>query len=217
MDIVIKKPNREIWISPNKKIAWARTYKTGSSFYNAAVYATKWQPIAFDDLDWDNTFVFSHIKEPIRRRHKGVAEWMWQRGITAQSMREHNMFAFLEAPFFDFHSLPICLLWQNKIDQIHWIPTDIKKFNHETYTQQMCNSFDCELDYEVPEDVRHESSEEQIQLYNMIKLHWESSCQYSDVVSAFFQDDVKLYENTILKYASVPEWSNGADCKSVDS
>lgn len=56
-------------------LVYARTLKCASSFfYNNLTENFKWEPITWNQINWNYHHVFGHMLDPIERRHKGILE-----------------------------------------------------------------------------------------------------------------------------------------------
>ena len=58
-------------------LVYLRNYRCVSSlFYKNFINGMRWNAIEYKNIDWENKLIFSHLADPIERRHKGIAHWL---------------------------------------------------------------------------------------------------------------------------------------------
>ena len=105
-------------------LVYVRNFKCASTFFYENFYATfGWHMIDYNNIDWDNDFVFGHIIDPIERRHKGIAEYINMMNLSEEFINNKKLQNLLQTtPYLDRHSLLYSLTFGDKCNDIHWIP-----------------------------------------------------------------------------------------------
>lgn len=123
-------------------LVYVRTLKCGSEFFYRNFSETAgWEKIQWDQINWDNDCVFSYIMDPIRRRHKGIAEFLIHHRLT-QQLFENPQFAELVShlPFLDEHSAGMHTIYDDYADKIDWIPLSLDHNQGIKYTNILLES-----------------------------------------------------------------------------
>lgn len=174
-------------------LTYIRTLKCASSFFYSSFESMGWKSIPFDDIDWVNSRVFSHMLDPIERRHKGVAEFLMMNG--AQNLfYESQVFRSVIAtvPFLDQHSMGYHNLYGNYCYQIDWIP--ISGFTSDVtceFTEKLLWQYGVKILGRWQHDRARPASDELKQLQKDVKLLCESN--YQNEMSWYFWQDLQLY------------------------
>ena len=105
-------------------LVYLRTLKCASTFfYWNFTKKLGWQEIAWSDIDWDHDHVFSHMLEPVQRRHKAVAERLAMFGLCEQYLADESLRTCLEhALILDQHSESYTTRYDSACFKIDWIP-----------------------------------------------------------------------------------------------
>lgn len=106
------------------QLVYVRTLKCGSEFfYRNFDEMAGWEKIQWQSIDWANDHVFSYIMDPVRRRHKGMAEFLIHHRLVDQ-LFDNEDFARLvgHVPFLDEHSAGMYTMYGDNTEQIDWIP-----------------------------------------------------------------------------------------------
>ena len=175
-------------------LVYCRTLKCGSEFfYNNFVQTAHWNPTLYSDIDWDQDVVFSYVMDPIKRRHKGIGEY-----IVANNLREqlfHDL-AFRKiltyAPYLDEHSASLHCLYRRDIDKIHWMYLDDDHSVGTIQTEKFLKSYGhppitWDLEYV------HTTKNYLEDIYKEIKSLWESPPGPPWYVAAYFDQDKQLF------------------------
>ena len=112
-------------------LVYLRTLKCASTFFWTSFSRFGWVEIAFDQINWQQQRVFSHIIDPDLRRIKGVAEFVWMNHAQDQLATDPAYQTFIQqTPALDAHTVSHYENFQDHCDQIDWIPIDDS--NHQT-------------------------------------------------------------------------------------
>ena len=83
----------------------------------------KWDPIQYEDIDWENQVVFSHILEPIKRRVKGQAEYVQWMQLTDKFINDPILqVALHNALCTDLHVATYHHTFEDKLHKINFLP-----------------------------------------------------------------------------------------------
>jgi hypothetical protein len=104
-------------------LVYVRTLKCASTFFWNSFKKLGWWEIGFDSIDWKHQHVFSHILEPVHRRHKGVAEYIDMHDMYDLFYQNQPFRKFIaHVPGLDQHSLSYHDQYGNYCNLIDWIP-----------------------------------------------------------------------------------------------
>jgi hypothetical protein len=104
-------------------LVYVRTLKCASTFFWETFKKIGWWEIKFNDIDWKNQRVFSHILDPDQRRHKGVAEYINMNDAYDLFYHSETFRRFVaHTPALDQHSVSYHDQYGNYCNQIDWIP-----------------------------------------------------------------------------------------------
>ena len=108
----------------NGPLTYVRTLKNASSFfYNSFTGTFRWWPIDWSQIQWHETHVFSHIQDPIERRHKGVLEHIIINGCDDLLLKHRNFQQFIRhIPCTDEHTVSLFDMYGTWCHSIDWIP-----------------------------------------------------------------------------------------------
>ncbi|MEY4334217.1 MAG: hypothetical protein RLZZ196_2960 [Bacteroidota bacterium] len=109
------------------------TLKCGSSFLTATFNQNaRWRKIPFSEINWDSSHVFSLMSDPLTRRYKAIAEWLFQNQLAIEFYKNVELQNFvLSTPILDIHSYGyIYNYYEEFCNQIDWIPMESVK-NHD--------------------------------------------------------------------------------------
>jgi hypothetical protein len=120
-----KKTNRDsIEVLCNGPVVYIRNLKCASTFfYGNFLSVQKWWNIKWDDINWGNQHVFSHIMHPVERRHKGVAEYITLHKLDDTFKQSYDMQRLIKhVPMLDEHSASYHDTFGRHCYHIDWIP-----------------------------------------------------------------------------------------------
>ena len=104
-------------------LTYVRTLKCASTFFWETFKKIGWWEIKFNDIEWKNQRVFSHILDPDQRRHKGVAEYIDMNDAYDLFYHNETFRKFVaHTPALDQHSVSYHDQYGNYCNQIDWIP-----------------------------------------------------------------------------------------------
>lgn len=112
-------------------LVYLRTLKCASTFFWNSLSRFGWVEIAFDQINWQQQRVFSHIINPRMRRIKGIAEFVWMNHAQDLLTTDPDYQTFVQqTPVLDAHTVSYYENFGDRCDQIDWIPID--NSNHQT-------------------------------------------------------------------------------------
>jgi hypothetical protein len=104
-------------------LVYLRTLKCASSFFWTSFCQLKWSVIRFDQIDWKNQRVFSHILDPDVRRHKAIAQVIHANNAYDLFYNDQEFQRSIEhLALLDRHSLSLFDLYGDRCEEIDWIP-----------------------------------------------------------------------------------------------
>lgn len=192
--------DRNIECARYKNLVYARTLKCGSEFFwkNFTITAG-WEPVKWSDIDWSKDTVFSYIMDPIQRRHKGIAEYLFIN--QALDLLKDPAFCRIiaQAPFLDEHSASMRNIYGDKVDQIEWIP--MSQTDHglsQRLTDQLLEGHNHPLIEWNPEFV-HTTENYIGSVYRQLRDLWDAE-SFIGLVRFYFQEDVGIYQSALQKH-----------------
>ena len=123
----------------HKNLVYLRTLKCASTFfYRNFRENLMWQTIPWSNIDWENDHVFSHIMEPVKRRHKAVAQRLFMLGLCDQYINDSNLQECLEhSLMLDQHGENYSTRYGTACNLIDWIPLQPDKRVNITLTEAL--------------------------------------------------------------------------------
>lgn len=196
-------------------VVYVRSLKTASTFfYNNLVQNHGWEEINFDDIDWDRQRVFSHIIDPIQRRHKAFAEYLSMTGTANLFYENSNFRSMLKTlPVLDVHSVSLHDYFGSRVRNIDWIPMQGSHNDNikttEKFLQEMANMrmFYWNREFE------HNSPRDKKQLAADIASDWDQEVANNnipDVTWLYLGRDIDLYREVMEKFN--PNEKNWEQC-----
>lgn len=181
-------------------LVYARTLKSGSEFfYKNFVVTAKWEPMTWRDIDWDSDHVFSYIMDPIQRRHKGMAEYLFVNH--ALHLLDDLYFdrIIAQAPFLDEHSASMRTVYGDRIKDIHWIPMSQ---NDHDLAQRLTDQLLTEHGHTAiawNKEFIHTTENYIGPAYRTLKSLWEQD-PFVGITRFYFQEDIELYISALEKH-----------------
>jgi hypothetical protein len=203
-------------------LVYCRTLKCGSEFfYRNFVQTAHWSPMLYEDIDWDQDVVFSYIMDPIKRRHKGLGEYIVANNLQAKLFHDPEFRKILtHIPYLDEHSASLHCLYKNVVDKIHWIYLDDDHNVGIDQTEKFLQKHGHPI---IPWNTEYVHTTENYlsDIYQEIKSLWES-CDLPWYVDAYFDQDKRLFSELksrmILPDLILPSRANQRwKCSGIDS
>jgi hypothetical protein len=185
-------------------VVYVRNLKCASTFFYQNFKMQGWTATDYYDIDWKTDFVFSHIMDPIIRRHKGLAEY-----ICEVDMGQH----YLDSPglqniltsclFLDRHGIPYSHAFAGHCQHIHWVPLIFGQEQNVAITQNMLNhQFDLgiqSLDWNF--DLAHSTPEDHVKklVEKQLQKQWNKNLYSVD-------QDLDYWWNHLYNTVKDPEW-----------
>ena len=149
----------------------------------------------YEDIDWDQDVVFSYIMDPIKRRHKGLGEYIVANNLQSKLFNDPEFRKILtHVPYLDEHSASLHCLYKGAVDKIHWMFLDDDHNVGIDQTEKFLQSHGHPPISWNPE-YRHTTENYLQDIYQEIKLLWES-CDLPWYVDAYFDLDRQLFAAT---------------------
>jgi hypothetical protein len=105
------------------KLVYLRTLKCASTFFWNSFVRIGWVEILFDEINWQQQQVFSHIMDPGLRRIKGISEYVWMNQTQDRLASDLDYRKFIQqTPVLDTHTVSHYENFGNYCKQIDWIP-----------------------------------------------------------------------------------------------
>ena len=159
---------------------YVRNLKCASTFFHQNFLAQGWQPTDYCEIDWQRDFVFSHIMDPVIRRHKSLAEYICEVGLGQRYLDDAALQMILTSCLFlDRHGIPYCHAFSGHADQIHWIPLIYGHKQNVQVTQDLLNrrfGFDIQAEH-WNFDLAHSTPEDDVKqlVCDQLQKQWESN------------------------------------------
>lgn len=183
-------------------LVYARTLKAGSEFfYRNFTQTAGWQPIDYDEIDWDNNTVFSYIMDPIQRRHKGISEIIIATDTRDLLISNKGNFGNIikQIPFLDAHSASLHDIYGDKVNKIHWV---LMTTDHQVAIKQTDQLLAAHgvpaIDWNV--EYTHATGSYMSEVFVRVKALWENNPSYDDTVRNYFRKDIELYNRIKAQY-----------------
>jgi hypothetical protein len=197
----------------NGPLTYLRTLKNASSFfYNSFVGTFKWWPISWNEIQWHETHVFSHIQDPLERRHKGILENILTNGCTDLLKHDKNFQQLVRwTPCLDEHTESLFAMYGSWCYSIDWIPVYPEHDLTTRCTEILLKQYGQRL---FPWDNRESrpSSAEMKQLAQLLRDLWASTPEgyIPGFTKSYLARDTDLYAKVMEKFN--PQGANWQRC-----
>ena len=189
------------------------TLKCGSSFLTTTFNQNcRWRKIPFSEINWDKSHVFTLMTDPLTRRYKAIAEWLFQKNLVSEYYKNVELQNFvLSTPIIDIHSYGyVYNYYENFCDQIDWIPMESVK-NHDGVKwaiAKLLEKYKIYIDsYWATDGKSNISSGAKKKLEANIKEKFKSSP--NEKIMEYLLPDIDLYNRVVQKFnPSGDAWDN---------
>lgn len=177
----------DIEVCRQGNFVYIRNYKCASTFfYWNFVNKFLWKEISYHDIDWDQDHVFSHILDPIERRHKGVAEKIHMHRASRLFLENETLQQSLaHACLLDNHTETYSTRFLDKAWLIDWIPLNRSHQEVIDLTEKLLEQ---KLDW------------------NMDWVHYGDNSKNSTIPGDNLKKQVELKLREIWNSQGQPEW-----------
>lgn len=189
-----------------RNLVYVRTLKCGSEFfYRNFTQTAGWQPIQWADIDWSNDLAFSYIMDPIQRRHKGIAEFLFVNDLNDLVLTNQSFGRMIaQVPCLDEHSARMRDIYGDRVSDLHWIPlsqtdhTQGQRLTDQLLTQQGHGALEWNM------DLVHTTENYMGHSYRRLRRLWEDEVMIG-LARFYFQEDIELYLNALRSHDLLPE------------
>jgi len=195
-EIVVTNPNLG-QACTTAHLIYLRNYRCVSSlFYNNFINGMKWEPMEYKDIDWGNKLIFSHLADPIERRHKGIAHWLIRNNLhTEFRVNEEFQDYIINLPYIDNHSASYHEMLGEKITKIRWIICDYDNYdktieNTDKFLQSQKILGWTNFDWRF----KNIAGVDQRSLTREIKQRFTENKNNTHILD-YFRKDIELFEN----------------------
>ena len=180
------------------------TLKCGSSFLTATFNQNcRWRQLPFSEINWDKSHVFTLMTDPLTRRYKAIAEWLFQKKLVSEYYKNVELQNFvLSTPILDIHSYGyVYNYYENFCDLIDWIPMESVK-NHvgvKWAIAKLMEKYKIDISYFWATDGKSNiSSQTKKKLEADLKEKFESSPD--EKIMEHLLPDIDLYNRVVQKF-----------------
>ena len=187
-----------------RNIVYLRTLKCASTFfYWNFTKNFDWQEISWSDIDWDHDHVFSHMLDPVHRRHKALAERLCMFGLGKQYLADSNLRQCLEHSLnLDQHGEGYTTRYGSAVNRIDWIPLySNQELNVELTEKLLANSGVTDLTWDYEFAHAGEDVKKQVEL--LLTQTWDRALNHGklfDWQQNELQNDLDLYKQVTTKF-----------------
>jgi len=185
------------------KLVYVRTLKTASTFFWES-FRNKlgWTEIAFDQIDWQQQRVFSHILDPRMRRIKGIAEFVWMNHTQDQLSTDPAYRTFVQqTPVLDQHTVSYYENFGDHCDQIDWIPLipNAPRQQVADLTSLMLIDHGIKIFNRWEWSMHHSSEADKKQIQKQV-VECLNSTVDSSAVDQYLRQDTVLYQRVLNRF-----------------
>ena len=198
----------DIEVCKHNNFVYIRNYKCASTFfYWNFVKKFNWQEISYHDIDWQQNHVFSHMLDPIERRHKGIAEKISMHGLSELFLNNDSFQQCFEyVCLLDKHTETYCDKFQDRVRQIDWIPLN-RDHNEVIERTEKCLGQQPKwnmswVHYGDHSKISHDprdSLKKQVEL--KLQEYWDRQCP-PEWAQIYYRNDIKLYNDVVAGFNS---------------
>jgi len=173
--------------------------KAASTYFRNLLLYNGWEKVDYNDIDWNNNFVFGFIMNPFTRYLKAFTHEILYNLTNSRKFIEDNEKKILDKYsnghflLYTAHTIPITTIYGDKCKNINWITLDTSHDATEKL-QHMLNGYNIKLD--VPKGIHaNKSSEEEHELYEYIRNLYEDD---NFILLSMLKEDIKLYYSVLI-------------------
>jgi hypothetical protein len=198
-----QKAKNYIQACTNGPLTYVRTLKNASSFfYNSFTGSFRWWPIDWLQIQWHETHVFSHIQDPIERRHKGVLEYVIMNDCQDLLCKDKNFQRFVRhIPCTDEHNVSLFEMYGSWCHSIDWIPIYLDTMQTVAITEKLLKSYGQRL-FPWDHDSARPASEDMKKMLAIVKDLWQRSDEHHlpGHTRAYLSRDIDLYDKVLSRF-----------------
>ncbi len=191
----------EACIDPSNQLVYLRTLKCASTFfYNNFVRTLGWRELAWTDIDWRTHHVFSHMLDPVKRRHKAVAEFITICGLnTDEFLGDPRVQRFIQyLPVLDNHSSSYHDLYGYACYSIDWIPLSQDFKTNIKSTELLCQAHGHDYQGKWSNEHVHLGTPAKKNLEQILENLWGANPD--EWTHNYLERDLKLYRRVINQF-----------------
>ena len=198
-----QKAKNYIQACTNGPLTYVRTLKNASSFfYNSLTTSFRWWPIDWSQIQWHETHVFSHIQDPIERRHKGVLEYVIINDCQDLLRDNKNFQNFIRyVPYLDEHTVSLLDMYGSFCHSIDWVPLYPDPDTTIAITERLLRVYGQRI---FPWDLSaaRPASESMKQMLCVVRDLWSAraSRDLPAYTRAYLSRDIDLYQNVMARF-----------------
>ena len=173
--------------------------KCASTLYDQLFEKLEWNKITTADIDWNNDFVFSYIRNPVVRHRKGIVEgifsfYPYMKQVFNNNLQHLEFLANITS--IEPHSYSIHRMLGDNALKMHWLPIDTE-VDHKQETFNLLKTRQQIVSKEVKNwfmslEKANESSLEELNFYNQL-----SNIQIPPEILRYLDFDICLYDKII--------------------
>lgn len=192
-------------------VVYLRTLKCASTFFHHNFQAWGWEEISYQDIDWDNQLVFSHILEPVARRHKGIAEFIDMTGTKDLLFNDSRFQRFVaHAPLLDVHSASYHDYYGQGAWLIDWILLTSDPLSNIRLTERFLKYALNQQQFPWDFSWQHVSTPDKKQIEKKVIDLWQTDrAGGTEYVDFYLERDLVLYQTVTEKFS--PEQDSWPD------
>lgn len=198
-------------IYKKNNLVFISMYKCGGSTYIRYLENQNWEKISYDEIDFDNMYVFGFILDPMQRRLKGITQVLFDfyhhdidKIIDLLESDSDFKQIFLSISMMDKHTTPYWLLFGNDLEKINWIPLDCySKEQVNDLFSKICKNNNVQLDEDIEPITRHRSCTCKLKLFNSVEKIFGKQ-NISDLW-LLYANDMKFYRKLLDSHLSNKE------------
>lgn len=212
-----------------KNLAFVPIAKCAYVYHTTMFNNLGWKKIKLDELDLDNTKFFGLVMHPLRRRLKGLTEWIvqsyaidnpvesptnpWTSSKSvidwAQLKADTNTKYFKNlvgsVNIGDLHSEPYSTMFGDFLQKVNWIPMDIMSSDQvKSSMMKFFNLHGHSIELPLNDRHLHVSSPDQLEIFNWVNKICNSQSVQQLNFHKFYNHDLKFYYDLVSKFD--PNW-----------
>ena len=166
--------------------------KNASSFYRDVFVTNKWNFLKFENVNWEDNYVFGFIQHPVVRYCKGLTEDLYENLDLSGKilpLLSDNIKNFLPLTF---HTLPISMTCGDRMYQMTWFPLDADTSSKQQL-DDFCRGHNVFLNWNFNFNL-HSSNPKKINFFNNVKFLLGNG---NHIFWKVFAKDMDLYNKVI--------------------
>lgn len=197
-----------------ENLVYLRTLKCASTFfYWNFTKHLGWTETHWNAIDWQNDHVFTHMLDPVERRHKAIAERLHMHRLGSLYLENPDLQAALQHAWqLDEHNESYCTRYGTAVNHIDWIPLSDNNRENIRRTEKLIEFHQPgTMPIQWDMNFAHYADHNKKAVETRLRQSWQEGLYKGLIEWQQFQyaDDMNLYQRVVQRFNALGEsWSD---------